>query len=287
MTYLRTPNKGEMWLLVRWANCHIHKSFTNTVTPGILAEPPPPPPNTPNKKTQKNKRSKNKKQNKKKNRRNRKRQMKKNVQKKKKRRWQEKKTKERRRWWRRRKQEAEETVSGISFEGKGRGEGRQLMIHTTVTMSGMICGPPDQNLWTATLWFVCWLLACLTSQQHASISQGRIYSDKCTCCHTEIEDTDENFSLIQSQYSDTGPTSPSADPIMLGAWHGGHFLSHWYDLIQKNPGASGNRTLGLLLSRQMPWPLGQRGGVNLGEAAERQGMFMCGPFQAQRCHLQQ
>ena len=32
-----------------------------------------------------------------------------------------------------------------------------------------------------------WLLACLTSQQHASVSQERIFSDKCTCCHTEIE----------------------------------------------------------------------------------------------------
>ena len=31
------------------------------------------------------------------------------------------------------------------------------------------------------------LVGCLTSQQHASVSQGRICSDKFTCCHTEIE----------------------------------------------------------------------------------------------------
>ena len=31
------------------------------------------------------------------------------------------------------------------------------------------------------------LLACLTSQKHASVSQGRIYTDNFTCCHTEIE----------------------------------------------------------------------------------------------------
>ena len=30
------------------------------------------------------------------------------------------------------------------------------------------------------------LVGCLTSQQHASVSQGRICSDKLTCCHTEI-----------------------------------------------------------------------------------------------------
>ena len=62
----------------------------------------------------------------------------------------------------------------------------------------------------------------LTSQQHASVSQGRIYSDSLTCCHTEIEVADQTFHLTQSQYTDTGPTSPSADPITPGAWQGSH-----------------------------------------------------------------
>ena len=39
------------------------------------------------------------------------------------------------------------------------------------------------------------LLACLTSQQHASVSQGRICSDNFTCCHTEIEVADQKFYL--------------------------------------------------------------------------------------------
>ena len=65
---------------------------------------------------------------------------------------------------------------------------------------------------------VGWLLACLTSQQHASVSQGRICSDNFTCCHTETEVADQTFHLTQSQYTDTGPTSPSADSIMPGAW---------------------------------------------------------------------
>ena len=60
--------------------------------------------------------------------------------------------------------------------------------------------------------FVGWLVGCLTSQQQASVSQGRICSDNLTCCHTEIQVADPTFYLIQSQYTDTGPTSPSADP---------------------------------------------------------------------------
>ena len=64
--------------------------------------------------------------------------------------------------------------------------------------------------------FVCWLVGCLTSQQQASVSQGRICSDNFTCCHTEIEVADQTFYLTQSQYTDTRPTSPSADPIMPG-----------------------------------------------------------------------
>ena len=62
------------------------------------------------------------------------------------------------------------------------------------------------------------LVGCLTSQQHARVSQGRICTDNFTCCHTEIEVADPTFYLTQSQYTDTGPTSPSAGPIMPGAW---------------------------------------------------------------------
>ena len=68
-----------------------------------------------------------------------------------------------------------------------------------------------------------WFVACLTSQQHSSVFQGRICSGNFTCCHTEVEVTDPTFHLIQSQYIDTWPTSPSTDPITPGAWQG----SHW------------------------------------------------------------
>ena len=60
-------------------------------------------------------------------------------------------------------------------------------------------------------------LGGFTSQQHASVSQGRICSDSFTCCHTEIEVADQTFFLTQAQYTDTGLTSPSADPITPGA----------------------------------------------------------------------
>ena len=61
---------------------------------------------------------------------------------------------------------------------------------------------------------------CLTCQQHASVSQGRIYSNNFTCCHTEIEAADQTFHLNRSHDTDTGSTSPSADPITPGVWQG-------------------------------------------------------------------
>ena len=62
----------------------------------------------------------------------------------------------------------------------------------------------------------CLFVGCLTSKQYASVSQGRICSDNFTCCHTEIEVADQTFHLTQSQYTDTGPTGPSTDPITPG-----------------------------------------------------------------------
>ena len=75
--------------------------------------------------------------------------------------------------------------------------------------------------------FSGWLVGCLMFQQHASVSQGRICTDNFTFCHTEIEVADPTFYLTQSHsilITDTGLTSPSADPIMPGAWH--CFLIH-------------------------------------------------------------
>ena len=78
------------------------------------------------------------------------------------------------------------------------------------------------------LLFVGWLL---NVQQQASVSQGRICSDNFACCHTEIDVADPTFYLTQSQYTDTGPTSPSADHIAAGQEC--QFLNHWYDSTPK------------------------------------------------------
>ena len=71
------------------------------------------------------------------------------------------------------------------------------------------------------------VVGCLTSQQHASVYQGRICTDNFTCCHTEIEVADPTFYLTQSQYTDTGPTSSSADPLTPGAWQGSHWSANF------------------------------------------------------------
>ena len=63
----------------------------------------------------------------------------------------------------------------------------------------------------------------------AGVSQCRICSDNFTCCHTETEAAYQSFHLTQSQYTDTGPTSPSTDPITPGQPLECQFLSHWYD----------------------------------------------------------
>ena len=65
--------------------------------------------------------------------------------------------------------------------------------------------------------FVGWLIACLTSLQH-----GRV-SNNCTCSHTETEVADQTFYLARPQFTDTRPTSPSADPVKPGVRQ----CSHW------------------------------------------------------------
>ena len=77
-------------------------------------------------------------------------------------------------------------------------------------------------------WRVCFV-GCLMSQQHTSGSQGRICSDYCTCCHTEIEVADQTLYLIQLQYIDT---SSSADLVTSGAEPGTHLRANfksWHD----------------------------------------------------------
>ena len=70
-------------------------------------------------------------------------------------------------------------------------------------------------------------VGCLTSQQQASVSQGQVCTDNFTCYHTKIEVADQTFYLTHSQYTDTGPISPSADPTTPGAWQGSHWSANF------------------------------------------------------------
>ena len=133
----------------------------------------------------------------------------------------------------------------------------QPRLCMAVSLSGQLI--PDSSFcsrFMVPVGIVCLLVGCLTSQQHASVSQGRICTDNFTCCHTEIEAADQTFHLTQSQYTDTGPTSPSADPITSGAWQGSHWTAHFevtgMTRPRKTPGASGIRTRDLPLSRRTP-----------------------------------
>ena len=79
-------------------------------------------------------------------------------------------------------------------------------------------------------------VCCLASKQRASVSQGPICADHCTCCHTETEVADQNFCLTQSQYTDTGPTGPKTDPVSPCAWQGSHWSANFEVTDVTRPG---------------------------------------------------
>ena len=103
------------------------------------------------------------------------------------------------------------------------------------------------------------LVGCLTSQQHASASQGRICSDNFTCCHTEIEVADQTFHLTQSQYTDIGRTSPSTDPITPGPWQGSQWSAN-FEVTSVTRPRKRDSNPGSSAFEADAFPLGQRGG---------------------------
>ena len=119
--------------------------------------------------------------------------------------------------------------NGRGRDGSGRGEGvrggERMEPKTCIVQADGRVGDKDNGRGVGGLFVL--FVGCLTSQQHASVSQGRICTDNFTCCHTEIEAADQTFRLTQSQYTDTGLTSPSADPITPGAWQGSHWSANF------------------------------------------------------------
>ena len=96
-------------------------------------------------------------------------------------------------------------------------------------------------VWFFFFFFGLFVFCCWTSLPHASVSQGRICSDSCTWCHTEIEVADQAFYLTQSQCTDTGPTSPGADPLTPGAWQDNHWSANAQITGMTGPGNSPRR----------------------------------------------
>ena len=78
----------------------------------------------------------------------------------------------------------------------------------------------------------------------------------------EIEVADQTFHLTLSRYTDTGPTSPSTDPISPGAWQGSHWSANFevtgMTRPRKNLGASGIRTPGSAQAILRPATLRQK-----------------------------
>ena len=70
---------------------------------------------------------------------------------------------------------------------------------------------------------VCWLLNVPATCKCISGTDLLNF----TCCHNEIEVADQSFHLTQSQDTDTGPTSPSTDPLTPGAWQGSHWSANF------------------------------------------------------------
>ena len=108
------------------------------------------------------------------------------------------------------------------------------------------------------------MVGCLTSKQHASVSQRRMGSDKCTCCQTEVQVLRVACYVTQSQYTDTWPTSPSADPVTPGAWQRSHLSTNFSVTGMARPGKRSTAKAGI----EFRFPalevdvlqLGQRGG---------------------------
>ena len=106
---------------------------------------------------------------------------------------------------------------------------------------------------SALLWeIVCWLLACLTSQQH--VPQARICSDNCTCSDTEIEVADHTFYLTQSQLLTEGRPVP----VLTLQWQAPAWAATgvpifkslaWLD-TENVHGSRGNRSPNVPLSRR-------------------------------------
>ena len=101
----------------------------------------------------------------------------------------------------------------------------------------------------------CLFVGCLTSFNMRVYLRDGSARTILRAAHWE-RSCNQTFCLIQSQHTDTGPTSPSTVPIMPGVWQGSHWSAKFYvtgmTWASKNPDTNGIQTRDFLLSRQMP-----------------------------------
>ena len=101
--------------------------------------------------------------------------------------------------------------------------------------------------------------------QHA-LRNGSAQTTARARCHTETETADQTFCLRHSLYTDTGPTSPSADPITSDAWQG-QPLEYQFEVTdmtrprKRATAKAGIEPMSAALEAADTLPLGQRGGV--------------------------
>ena len=116
----------------------------------------------------------------------------------------------------------------------------------------------DQVRWIFCLLCCGWwrLVVCLSSQQCASVSQGQICSDNCTCCHTETEVADQTCYLTQSQYTDTRPTCPCDDLITPGTWQGSPLECHFFRGREREGVGEGGGQVEQIVEHQTLWCMG-------------------------------
>ena len=81
-----------------------------------------------------------------------------------------------------------------------------------------------------------------------------------TCCHTEIEAADQTGCLNQSRYTDTGPTSPCADPKTPGGWQVASGVPVLTSPVTKRPAAKVGFEPGSAALEEAALPPGQREG---------------------------
>ena len=69
----------------------------------------------------------------------------------------------------------------------------------------------------------------------------RTQEDSCACYHAGVKVAGRSCYLTQSQYVDTGQTSPSADPVCPGTWQGSQWSANSLVTRMTRPG---NRPMG-------------------------------------------